>query len=76
MAESDPDVPSKNDLLLPILRVLSNGAIRTVNELVDAVVTEMGLPRSVLSRKATNRRGPNSRAALNGPVPISGRGDS
>lgn len=55
MAESDPDVPSKNDLLLPILRVLSNGAIRTVNELVDAVVTEMGLPRSVLSRKATNR---------------------
>ena len=64
MAESDPDVPSKKDLLLPILRVLSNGVILTVDELVDAVVTEMGLPRSVLSRKATNKEKPEFKNRL------------
>lgn len=64
MAESDPDVPLKKELLLPILRVLSNGAILTVDELVEAVVKEMGLPRSVLSRKATGKDKPEFKNRL------------
>lgn len=49
MVESDGNLPSKDELLIPILTVLSDGQVQTVKQLVLSVSLIMGLPEDVLN---------------------------
>lgn len=49
MVESDGNLPSKDELLIPILTVLSDGQVQTVKQLVLSVSHIMRLPENVLN---------------------------
>ena len=55
MAESDISIPQKTELLIPILKVLSDGNIWKVSDLVNRILIDMGLPESALEIKTTNK---------------------
>ena len=58
MAESDINIPQKTELLIPILKVLSDGNIWKVSDLVNQILIDMGLPESALEIKTTNKNKP------------------
>ncbi len=54
MVESD-GIPNARDLLRPVLSVLSDGTIKTVDQLVLGVIDSVGLSREVLNVNAKNK---------------------
>ena len=64
MAESDISIPQKTELLIPILKVLSDGNIWKVSDLVNRILIDMGLPESALEIKTTNKNKPELQSQI------------
>ena len=58
------EIPRDGDLLTPILRVLSDGEIWSVDELVSGVIKDLNLPESILDIKATKRDRPELKSRI------------